>query len=311
MIPIPRRAIGMLPRMSDLCSRRLAYVVLMYQDRDAAYLDIVPRQGIFGLMCVGGFASSLELANSFALALTVAHYPRGASKWYAQNPKLSGSQMDTNVVAGEVVETERRLAAAYAQSNVADFDLLVLDDCLIADEGRVRTKPEERKYVARSTDVNVSLSFQSSTTRVHDECVIVIGHLTETVDSGGQAPQKSAFLISDVFLRRGGAWKLASRHQTRLPDARQEIVLERPDLLGRNAGDYIFESGMRLEVFLKDNKLYARIVGGEEQHLRPISTNEFFVTAFDAEITFIPDAQGQLNTIMLRQGGKVLFAHRH
>jgi len=218
--------------------------------------------------------------------------------------------MDSKIVAGEVIEIERRLAAAYAQCNVAEFDLLVLDDCLIADEGRVRTKPEERKYVARSTDINVSLSFQASTTRVHDECAIVIGHLAETVDSGGHAPQKSAFLVSDVFLRRGGVWKLASRHQTRLSEARQEIVLE-PDLLRRNAGDYLLESGKRVEVFLKENELYARIAGGEEQHLRPISTDEFFVTAFDAEITFISDAQGQVKTIMLRQGGKVLFAHKY
>ena len=66
----------------------------------------------------------------------------------------TGSQceMDMKNPENEVIETERRLAAAYQECKVADFELLVLDSCVVADEGRIRTKPREAKYVARGSE---------------------------------------------------------------------------------------------------------------------------------------------------------------
>jgi uncharacterized protein DUF4440 len=212
----------------------------------------------------------------------------------------------------EVIEIERRLAAAYEQCNVADFELLVLDSCVVADEGRVRTKPEEAKYVARpASNIKVSIGFEVSVASVYDNCAILVGYLSETIDTGKAPPAKSRFLLSDVFLRSDGMWKLAARHQTRMPDDKKEIVFDDSNLLSRNAGEYLFTSGVKLQVLLRDNKLYARVAGGEQQHLRPLSPHEFFVTAFDAEMTFVPDSEGGVDTIMLRQGGQVSFAYKH
>jgi hypothetical protein len=49
---------------------------------------------------------------------------------------------------------------------------------------------------------------------------------------------------------------------------------------------------VKLQVLLRDGNLYAHVAGGEEQHLHPLSPHEFFVTAFDAEITFVPNPEG-------------------
>jgi len=211
----------------------------------------------------------------------------------------------------EVIDTEQRLAAAYAQCNTGEFNLLVLDDCVFADEGRIRTKSEECKYVTRTAhNIKVSLAYESSTIRVHGDFTLAIGRLSETVETGGTAPTTSRFLVSDCLLRRSRMWKLAARHQTRVPETKQEIVLEQP-LLTRNTGEYLFSSGIKLVVVLKDHRLYACVAGGEEQHLRPLSQYEFFAAAFDAEITFIPDAHDRVNTIMLKQAGTVSFAYKH
>jgi hypothetical protein len=220
--------------------------------------------------------------------------------------------MDMKNHENEVIETERRLAAAYQECNVADFELLVLDGCVVADEGRVRTKPEEAKYVARpASNIKVSIGFDASTASVYDNCAILVGYLTEIVDTGKAPPAKSRFLLTDVFLRSDEMWKLAARHQTRMPENKKHIVFEDPNLLSRNAGEYLFPSGVKLQVLLRDSNLYARVPGGEEQHLHPLSPHEFFVTAFDAEMTFVPNSEGGVDTIMLRQGGQVSFAYKH
>jgi len=211
----------------------------------------------------------------------------------------------------EVIETERRLAAAYQDCNLADFELLVLDSCVIADEGRIRTKHEEAKYIARpATNIKVSIGFDASIASVYDNCTIVVGYLNELVDTGKAPPANSRFLLTDVFLRSDEMWKLAARHQTRIQENKKETVLEDPNLLSRNAGEYLFPSGVKLQVSLRDSNLYARVPGGEEQHLHPLSAHEFFATAFDAEMTFVPNPEGGVDTIMLRQGGQVLFAYK-
>jgi hypothetical protein len=138
----------------------------------------------------------------------------------------------------EVIETERRLAAAYQECNAADFDLLVLDSCAIADEGRLRTKPEEAKYVERpASNIKVSIDFEASIASVYDNCAILVGYLSEIVDSEKAPPAKSRFLLTDVFLRSDGMWTLAARHQTRTPENRKEIVFDNPNLLSRTAGE--------------------------------------------------------------------------
>jgi Domain of unknown function (DUF4440) len=216
-----------------------------------------------------------------------------------------------NIAAEDPIEIMRYLLDAYVQGDTASFNVLVLDDCVFADEGSLRGKAEELKYVTRPTDtVKVAMSFEPSVTRVHDNCATVIGYLTETVHAGEPSPTNSKFLLTDTLVRKDGLWKLAARHQTRILDPRKEIVLDRPDLLTQQAGRYVFASDMALEIFLDNDKLYAQLQGRQEQELHPLSLNEFFETEFDAQITFVPDAEGAISTIMLRQAGQIFFAHK-
>jgi hypothetical protein len=58
------------------------------------------------------------------------------------------------------------------------------------------------------------------------------------------------------------------------------------------------------------NQLFAQVPGREKQELRPLSVNEYFATEFDAEVTFLPDIEGAIRTIMLRLAGQLIFAHK-
>jgi hypothetical protein len=84
------------------------------------------------------------------------------------------------------------------------------------------TRPDRR--------IRVTLRFNPRVTRFHDSCPTVVGDLEETVDSVQPTPKKSTFLITDAVVCKDGTWKLAVRHQTRIPEHKEEVVID-PKLL--------------------------------------------------------------------------------
>lgn len=191
-------------------------------------------------------------------------------------------------INSEPLEVVYRVINAYEKCDTDIFNSLVLDDCVFADEGHVRNKADELSYVGRARGtISVAMSFETLGTRVQGICALVIGYLSETVRVTEQAPTKSRFLITDTLVCRDGVWKLASRHQTRIPEPKKELILS-GDVLNQHVGRYLFSSGMEAEVFWKNEKLYARVPGTREQELHPSSANEFFAKEFDSEIIFVP-----------------------
>ena len=68
------------------------------------------------------------------------------------------------------------------------------------------------------------------------------------------------------------------------------------------AGTYQLDSGLELEVTMRDGALYVRSsLGGEPVRLWPESTTHFFVREIDAQITFNRDAGGSVTGLVLHQ----------
>lgn len=85
------------------------------------------------------------------------------------------------------------------------------------------------------------------------------------------------------------------------PKQRTAVELP-PAFLAPHAGVYQLNSGLELEVTMRDGALYvSSSVGGEPVRLWPESSTEFFVREVDAQITFNRDAGGSVTGLVLHQ----------
>lgn len=70
-------------------------------------------------------------------------------------------------------------------------------------------------------------------------------------------------------------------------------------------GVYDLASGLELDVTSRDGMLYVKsTAGGDPVRLWPESPNDFFVKEADAQITFVRDAGGNVNGLVLHQFGR-------
>jgi len=211
----------------------------------------------------------------------------------------------------ELQAVVRKLMSACERRDRSAFSSLISDDCLIVDEGRMRNKWEAIEFLKPvEPPIRVSISFQPIAAVEQPRVSIIVGKWTELVEIGKESNQAD-FLVTDVFTlgNADGAWKLASRHQSRLSSQPRPLD---PDLeiLERVPGKYQFPSGMVLEIFTREGKMMARVPGQEEYELSSRSKYEYFAQQFDATLLFLPGGNGEFGTIVVHQGGQFLFAHR-
>jgi serine-type D-Ala-D-Ala carboxypeptidase/endopeptidase len=90
-----------------------------------------------------------------------------------------------------------------------------------------------------------------------------------------------------------------------LPSAPVEIRVP-PDLLKRYVGDYQLAPGFVLTVTLEGDQLMSQATGQQKVQIFPTSENEFFLKAVNAQISFITDASGNVEKLVLHQGGRDL-----
>ncbi len=92
-----------------------------------------------------------------------------------------------------------------------------------------------------------------------------------------------------------------------LPPRKRTAVTLPTSSLAQYAGVYQLDSGVELEVTLREGALYVRSsAGGEPVRLWPESPMDFFVKEVDAQITFNRDARGRATGLVLHQ----FFRHR-
>src|SRR5687767_2091627 len=86
------------------------------------------------------------------------------------------------------------------------------------------------------------------------------------------------------------------------PKVRKEIQIN-PALLDAYVGVYELAPAFRLAITREGNALFAQATGQSKHQLFPEAETEFFLRIVDAQVTFVKDATGKVNSIVLHQGG--------
>jgi D-alanyl-D-alanine carboxypeptidase len=106
-----------------------------------------------------------------------------------------------------------------------------------------------------------------------------------------------------VISRPNGAKERATRINEPLPAAPIETNVP-ADVLRRYVGDYQLAPGFVLSVTLEGEQLMSQATGQQKVAIFPKSDSEFFLKVVDAQISFITDPSGNVEKLILHQGGR-------
>lgn len=94
-----------------------------------------------------------------------------------------------------------------------------------------------------------------------------------------------------------------------LPKEPTEVPLQ-TDLIKKYEGTYLMPDGMEISFALARDTFWLSLPGTPEFQVFAESDNKFFLKAFAAACTFLPDEEGTVNTMIWHQGGKDYTAMR-
>ena len=106
-----------------------------------------------------------------------------------------------------------------------------------------------------------------------------------------------------VITRPNGATDRAMRTNEPLPAAPVEVKVP-SDVLRRYVGDYQLAPGFVLTVTLEGEQLMSQATGQQKVAIFPTSESEFFLKVVNAQISFITAASGNVEKLILHQGGR-------
>lgn len=102
---------------------------------------------------------------------------------------------------------------------------------------------------------------------------------------------------------------LAHGEKVVLPSERKEVPLD-PKVLDGYVGNYELAPKFILTVTREGERLITQATGQPKVPIFAESERGFFAKVVDAQITFVPDAQGRATELILHQGGRDMHAKR-
>ena len=102
---------------------------------------------------------------------------------------------------------------------------------------------------------------------------------------------------------------LAEGGTVTLPSQRKAVQVD-PRVLDQYAGDYELQPNFVMAVKRQDDHLVTQLTGQPPVEIYPESNTEFFAKVVNAQITFVPNAQGPASELILQQGGRSIQAKR-
>ena len=103
--------------------------------------------------------------------------------------------------------------------------------------------------------------------------------------------------------------RIALGREVNPPQPRKIIEVD-PTLLKSYTGYYAITPEFGLRVTVEKDRLMVQATGQDKFPVFPESKVSFFYKVVDAEITFVPNEEGQVNKLILRQDGRDLEAFR-
>ena len=86
----------------------------------------------------------------------------------------------------------------------------------------------------------------------------------------------------------------------------RDTIAVDPKLLAAYIGRYELTPDFSITITQKQDRLYLQATGQAEFELFAETPTQFFLTVVEAKITFIKDAQGQVDRLILDQNGQQL-----
>ncbi|MDR6967777.1 CubicO group peptidase (beta-lactamase class C family) [Flavobacterium arsenatis] len=148
--------------------------------------------------------------------------------------------------------------------------------------------------------------FRSFLTRFPDEhfAVVVLSNTAE-FNSGSIAHK-----IVDIYLADKIKEEKKEEVQPKtMEESGSEIAIDK-QVLESYVGNYELNQGFILNVSHTEGKLFVQPTLQPQFALRALTTAEFKIDNVDATMTFVPDAEGRINSITFKQGGNVMNAPR-
>ena len=82
------------------------------------------------------------------------------------------------------------------------------------------------------------------------------------------------------------------------------------EVLSHYVGTYELQPGVEVVMTLEDGQLMTQLTGQPKFPLFAESEDSFFLKVVDAKVTFVKDAQGAVNKLVIHQGGRDMEASR-
>lgn len=90
----------------------------------------------------------------------------------------------------------------------------------------------------------------------------------------------------------------------------REVAKVDPAIYDAYVGEYELAPGFVLTVTRDGGKLFTQATGQQQIEIFPESETKFFLKVVDAQLTFVKDADGKVNQVILHQGGRNMPAKR-
>jgi uncharacterized protein YneR len=114
--------------------------------------------------------------------------------------------------------------------------------------------------------------------------------------------------ISRVIIDDRG--KVTEWVRTDKPVEAKKVVEVDESLLMKYAGEYELQPGFTITFTCEGKRLFTQATGQARFEVFPESNNKFFLKVVDAQVEFVQDESGEVNKMILYQGGRSMEAKR-
>ena len=120
--------------------------------------------------------------------------------------------------------------------------------------------------------------------------------------------EKATISYTGLLIKRSGKWYIRVEDESGAPmkpqqQERKAITLD-PTTLEKYIGQYQIAPNFIMTVTNENGKLMTQATGQPKVEIFAESETNFFLKAFDAQITFVKDAQGSITSMILHQRGR-------
>jgi hypothetical protein len=142
------------------------------------------------------------------------------------------------------------------------------------------------------------------------EAAVVVGLFDWQRDAGA----KATFSYTGLLVKRSGKWRIRLEDESGAPpkppqQERKAITLDSATL-EKYVGQYQITPNLVMTVTNENGRLMTQATGQSKVEIFAESETKFFVKAFDAQITFVKDGQGNVTNMILHQRGRDTSAQK-